>query len=186
MSKFTLHTIDSAPEAIKPLFQNSINGFGMIPNLHAVMGESPELLEAYQYIHKLFSGASSFDAAEKTVVWQTINVEHECHYCVPAHTFIANHMEVDQAITEALRNGTAMPNEKLQVLHETTLVMLRSRGRITKEEMEKFFAAGYENRHLLDIILGLSQKVMSNYVNHIAETPVDAPFVEYAWEKSSD
>ena len=185
MSKFTLHTMDGAPEDSKEPLQDSIDSFGSLLNIFAVMAESPGILEGYQHIHRLFSN-SSFDAAEQTVVWQTINVEHECHYCVPAHTFIANHMEVDPAITEALRNGTAMPSEKLQVLHETTLAMLRSRGRITKEETEKFFAAGYENRHLLDIILGLSQKVMSNYVNHIAETPVDAPFVEYAWEKSSD
>jgi len=34
------------------------------------------------------------------------------------------------------------------------------------------------------VILGLSQKVMSNYTNHLAETPVDEAFKGFAWEKA--
>ena len=182
MKELTLHDIDSAPEDSKPLLEKSLKGFGMIPNLHAVMAESPGLLEGYQLLHGLFQN-SAFNAEELTVVWQTINVEHECHYCVPAHTFIANSMKVDPALTDALRNRTSMPNQKLQTLQDTTLAIVRNRGRLSTEEKEAFYAAGYDTRHVLDIILGLSQKVMSNYVNHIAETPVDAPFQEFAWEK---
>ena len=177
MSDLTVHTLETAPEASQPLLED----FGTIPNLHAVMAGSPGLLEGYKVLHELFQN-SSFDAEQLTVVWQTINVEHECHYCVPAHTFIANSMKVDPAITEALRNRTPLPTEKLQVLHETTLAMVRSRGRLTPDQKAAFFAAGYEQRQLLEIILGLSQKVMSNYVNHIAETPVDAPFEKFAWK----
>lgn len=92
-------------------------------------------------------------------------------------------MKFDPAITEALRNQTAMPTEKLQVLYKTTLAMVRSRGRLTDAEVEAFYAAGYENRQLPEIVLGLSQKVISNYVNHFAETPVDKPFEKYACEK---
>jgi len=69
-------------------------------------------------------------------------------------------------------------------LHDTTLAMVRSRGRLTEAELDSFFAAGYAQRQLLEIILGLSQKVMSNYVNAIAETPVDEAFAKFAWEKS--
>ena len=182
MKELTLHTIETAPEGSKPLLEKSIKGFGMIPNLHGVMAESPGLLEGYQTLHKLAQD-SAFDAEELTVVWQTINVEHACHYCVPAHTFIANAMKVDPALTEALRNRAAMPTAKLQALQDTTLAIVRNRGHLTAEEKDAFFAAGFETRHLLDIVLILSQKVMSNYVNHIAETPVDAPFAEFSWEK---
>ena len=182
MKELTLYDLDTAPDDSKPLLENSVKGFGMIPNLHAVMAESPGLLEGYQILHKL-AQATAFNAEELTIVWQTINVEHECHYCVPAHTYIANAMKVDPAITEALRSSSPMPNEKLQALQDTTLAIVRSRGRLTTEQQEAFYAAGYDTRHVLDIILILSQKVMSNYVNHIAETPVDAPFQEFAWEK---
>lgn len=84
MTDFTIHTPpDTAPESAKPLLEVSRKSFGRIPGLHAVMAEAPGVLEAYQKLHELVL-ASSFDNEEKTVVWQTINVENACHYCVPA------------------------------------------------------------------------------------------------------
>jgi alkylhydroperoxidase family enzyme len=181
--KFTLHTLETAPAPARPLLENSLKAFGMIPNLHAVMAESPQLLEAYQRLHELFT-QTSFNAEELTVVWMTINVEHECHYCVPAHTGIAHAMKVDPRLVEALRSGEPLPDEKLQVLHETTLAMVRNRGNLTEDELQRFEAAGYGPRQLLEIILGIAQKVMSNYTNHLANTPVDEPFKPFVWSKS--
>jgi alkylhydroperoxidase family enzyme len=170
--------METAPDATKKLFENSLNNFGMIPNLHAVLGDEPPVLEAYQQMHRLFQ-ETSFDAEELTVVWQTINVEHNCAYCVPAHHMIADMMKVDPAITKALREGGQLPTEKLQVLHETTLLILRNRGHLSEAELARFFAAGYEQKHILGILLGLAQKVISNYTNHLAKTPVDDSFKSY-------
>lgn len=178
MSNFTLHTVATAPENAKPLLNGSLKAFGMLPNLHAVMAESPALLEAYQVVHQLFS-RSSFDKNELTVVWQTINKEHDCHYCLPAHSGVARMMGADESVDTAVRNGTALPTEKLEVLRETTLAMVRERGVLSAEQVAKFYGVGYENKHLLDIILGLSQKIMSNYTNHVAETPVDDAFKKF-------
>ena len=177
---YELYNLETAPKASKPLLEQSIKQYGMIPNLHAVLAESPPALEAYQLLHRLFE-QTSFDADELTVVWQTINVEHECHYCVPAHTAISQMMNVSPAINDALRNRSELPDHKLQVLHLTTLALVRDRGRISEQQQADFFAAGYEPRHLLEIILGLSQKVISNYVNHLADTPIDRPFQKFAW-----
>lgn len=151
----------------------------MLPNLHAVMAEAPTLLEGYQVVHELFQ-QTSFNAEELTVVWQTINVEHGCHYCVPAHSAIAASMKVDQEIVDALVNQTPLADEKLETLRETTLQMVRQRGVVEESQIEKFFAAGYGQQQLLEIVLGLAQKVMSNYTNHLADTPVDAPFKKFA------
>lgn len=179
-----IHTIESAPAESKPLLENSQKAYGMIPGLHGVLAEAPGLLKAYQELHELFVN-SSFNEEELTVVWQTINVEHECHYCVPAHTGIAHMMKVNPEITEALRNRTAMPTAKLQALHDMTLSVVRNRGNVSTEEVEAFYATGYGQRQLLEIILGLSQKVISNYTNHIAETPVDAAFQKFAWSANN-
>jgi len=182
MSKFKIHTIETAPAASKPILEGATKQMGVVPNLFGTMAESPNILKAYTQLHEQFA-SSSFNAEELTVVWQTINVEHECHYCVPAHTGIAHSMNVDAALTEALRNGDKMPTEKLQALHEFTLSMVRNRGNVPASEMQAFFDAGYGNQQVLDVILGLSQKVISNYVNHVAETPVDPMFEKFAWEK---
>ncbi|WP_394176418.1 carboxymuconolactone decarboxylase family protein [Thalassotalea litorea] len=181
MSKFTIHNLETAPEQSKPLLEASQQAYQMIPNLHGVMAEAPGLLEGYQQLGKLFE-QTSFDAEELTVVWQTVNVEHECHYCVPAHTGIAHSMKVDPALTEALRNRQPMLNDKLQALQDTVLILVRNRGHISDDEVKRFYDAGYGQQQLLEIILGIAMKVMSNYTNHIADTPVDKPFQQFAWD----
>lgn len=178
MSTLKVHTIASAPEGSKASLEESVKGFGMLPNLHGVFASSPNALEAYKTLHNLFS-SSSFNNEELTVIWQTINKEHECHYCLPAHTAIAHMMKVDEGLINALAQGAAMPTKKLQALRDTTLSMIRNRGRLSDAELDTFYAAGYEERHILDIILGIAQKTMSNYTNHIANTPVDEPFQKF-------
>lgn len=182
MSKFTRHTVETAPENSKKILEGAQKTMGVVPGLYSVMAESPEILKAYTQLHQAFN-ATSFDAEELTVVWQTINVEHECHYCVPAHTGIAHSMKVNPELTEALRNQQAMPTAKLQALHDFTLAVVRQRGDVTEEQMEAFFKAGYGHKQVLEVILGLSQKVISNYVNHVAKTPVDPMFEQFAWSK---
>jgi alkylhydroperoxidase family enzyme len=181
MSNFPSHDLTTAPEASKPLLEKSQAAFGRLPGLHKVMSESPQHLEAYQVLHALFT-QTAFDADELTVVWQTINVEHECHYCVPAHTGIAKMMKVSDDITEALRNETPLASPKLEALRQFTLQVVRQRGNVTQDQFQAFFDAGYSHRAALDVVLGVAQKTMSNYVNHMAQTPVDEVMQQFAWE----
>jgi len=183
MKIFEKHTEDTAPEASLPLIEKSKAAFGRLPGLHAVMAEAPGLLEGYQVLHKLFL-ESSFDNDEKTVVWQTINVENECHYCVPAHTGIAKMMKVDDAITDALRDETPLPSAKLEALRTFTLKVVNQRGFLSDADVEAFLDAGFTKRQILEVILGYSQKIMSNYTNHLAQTPVDEVFEKFAWSKT--
>lgn len=185
MTKFEKLDETTAPSAAVPLIEKSKATFGRLPGLHAVMSRAPALLDGYQVLHRLFAEETSFDAEEKTVVWQTINVYHECHYCVPAHTGIAKMMKVDDAISEALRDEAPLPNPKLEALRAFTLVMADSRGNPAEADLQAFYDAGYGEEQVLEIVLGIAQKVMSNYTNHLAETPVDAPMQQFAWTPKS-
>jgi len=180
MALFDLHTIDTAPEAARPLLEESAKAFGRIPNLHAVMAESPEHLEAYKNLHALFE-RSDLSKVERNVVWLTINVENACHYCVPAHTAIAMMQGVDEATINALRAGDALDDPKLEALRQFTLAIVRQRGVLDTQQVSTFLEAGYARRHVLDVLLGVAQKTLSNYVNHIANTPVDPAFARFAW-----
>ena len=179
---FPSHDLNTAPEASKPLLEKSQKAFGRLPGLHKVLAESPQAFEGYQLLHKLFI-ETDFDVDELTVVWQSINVENECHYCVPAHTGIAKVMKVSEDLSEALRNETALPSAKLEALRTFTVQMVRERGNLSKAEMKDFFDAGYGHRAVLDVILGLAQKTMSNYINHVAKTPVDEVFQPLLWQR---
>ncbi len=180
MSEFKIHDTGSAPEDAKPLLETSKANLGMIPNLHGVMAESPQVLEAYQRLHGLFAD-TRFTATERNVVWLTINVRHRCHYCVPAHTAIAKGDGVDEAVIEALRDGRALDDPKLEALRVFTLQVVDARGAVSDGEVEAFLDAGFSKRQVLEVVLGVAQKVMSNYINHIADTPVDEAFAKFDW-----
>ncbi len=181
MIEFQRHDESTAPEGSQAILAQSLKTNGRIPGLHGVMAEAPGLLEGYNVLHKLFTN-SSFDKDELTVIWQSVNVEHACHYCVPAHTGIARAMKVDDAISDALRNETPLPNARLEALRTFTLSMVRERGNVDEQTVQAFLDAGFNKRHILEVILGISQKVMSNYTNHLAQTPVDEVFRKFAWE----
>ncbi len=183
MIEFARHTIETAPEASKPLLETSLKSNGRLPGLHAVMADAPGLLAAYNFAHQQFMATSLTDE-EKTVVWQTVNVEQNCHYCVPAHTGIAKMMKVDDAITDALRNETPLPTAKLEALRDFTLHVVRERGFVAEADTQTFLAAGFTQTNILEVILGAAQKLMSNYTNHFAQTPIDPVFEKFAWERA--
>ncbi len=177
---FQLHDHSTAPSESKQLLEKVKASSGMIPGLYAVLAESPEALKAYVELGKIF-GQSSLSDEEKTVVWQTINVEHDCKFCVPAHTLVAKLMKVDETITNALRDKTLLPNEKLEKLREFTLILVRNRGKASEEEVSAFIEAGFTRKNILEVIVGISQKVLSNYTNYIARTPLNKEFQPFAW-----
>lgn len=176
--QFKLHTLETAPEESKKVLEKVHKKYGRIPNLLAVLAESPQTLNAYLALSDLFEN-TSFNNEELTIVWQTINIENKCHYCVPAHTAIAHSMKVSQELIDALRNKENMPTEKYQVLYNTVLSVVRNHGFLTDSEKANFFSVGYSEKQLLEIVLGMSQKVISNYTNHIAETPIDDVFKKF-------
>ena len=181
MTECTIHSIETAPEASRALLEDSKSAMGRVPGLHGVMAEAPALLDGYKYLHRAFAEQTSFDKDELTVIWQTINVEHACHYCVPAHTGIAKMMKVDDAISDALRDETPLPNARLEALRRFTLEMVRQRGAVDDAQVQAFLDAGFTRRQILEVVLGIAQKVMSNYTNHLAQTPVDEVMRRFAW-----
>jgi len=180
MTDFTLHTADTAPTDAQPLLEKSVATFGMIPNLHAVMAESPQLLDAYQSLHVLFQSSSLKDD-ERNVVWMAVNVQNKCHYCVPAHSMIAKMQGLDDETISALRNNAPLSDPRLEAIRQFTLAIVRQDGVLSEVEVQAFLDAGFSKRNILDVILGVAQKTMSNYTNHFAQTPIDAMFADQAW-----
>ena len=178
-NSFKIHTIESAPSASKPLLEKSLANFGMIPNFHAVIAEAPAALEAYMKLHELFM-QTSLTSTEQHIVWMTINTENGCHYCIPAHIMLATMGKVDEQIIQAVKNKTAIKDSKLETLRTFTIAIVQQRGNVDENTLENFYEAGYTKQNVIEVILCLSQKVLSNYSNHITHVPVDEPFQQYA------
>ncbi len=182
MTQFTVHTAETAPEASKATLNAVKGAFGFVPNLQANMATSPELLAGYTALWDLF-GKTSFTPTERQVVYLTANYENECHYCMAGHTMLAKMQKIDDAVVRAIRAGTAIPDAKLEALHVFTGLVVRERGYVGDAAVEAFLAAGYTQQNVLEVVLGVGTKLLSNYTNHITHTKLD-PFMKGAeWTK---
>lgn len=156
---------------------------GFIPNMYANMVNSPGLLETYLDGYALFRAESGFTTQEQEVIFLAISRENGCDYCVAAHSFIADVKSgLAAEVTDAIRDGRPIPDAKLASLAGFTALMVHKRGLPTKADVQAFLDAGYTERHILEVILGISVKTISNYSNHIFHTEVDEAFAGRTWK----
>ena len=181
MTNFPVLNLDSAPSKAKPLLQQTQDNFGFVPNLIGVMATSPALTESYLSVAGIFA-KSNLSPTEQQIVLLTVSHYHECCYCMAAHTAIAGMQSVDSDIVQAIRDNQPITDTKLETLRHFTNQLIENRGWVNETELQVFLDAGYETVHVLDILVGIAQKTLSNYTNHIAKTPLDEQFAEVAWQ----
>lgn len=171
---------DPDPAVSQPL-QSAREQTGMVPNMYAAMANLPALLDAYSHGSELFRSKGGFTPVEQEVVLLSISRENECHYCVAAHSFLADKAQVPAEVTEAIRSDDSIPDAKLEALRSFTQLMVRSRGNPIDEDARRFLGAGYSEQHILGLILAVGVKTLSNYTNHIFHTDLDAAFAQRRW-----
>jgi len=182
ISSLAAVTIDNAEPAARAVLEKAVAQVGFIPNMYSNMANLPGLLDSYLTGYAYFREQSELSSAEQEVVFLTISHDNTCHYCVAAHSMLADSMSgVPTVVTDAIRDGDEVPDKKLAALHNFTHHMLLTQGRPTIEAMTLFTDAGYSEKHVLAIILAISVKTLSNYSNHIFNTEVDAMFQGRVW-----
>jgi len=185
MSEFTKHTIDTAPEASREAMEAVKEKFGFVPNLIAHLADAPSSLKAYVTLDGLVS-KTSLTPEEREVVRLSVSVENGCHYCVPAHTAGAFQAGLDEDVVSALRDGREISgNPKLAALSRFVRAVVQERGRVAEEEVEALLDAGFNRSQVLEILVGVTQKTLSNYANGILGTEVDEPLKQFAWSGTS-
>ncbi len=155
---------------------------GFVPNMYGVMANSPGLLDTYVHGYNRFRENSGFTSAEQEVVLLAISRENGCTYCIAAHSFIADKMSgVPTEVTNAIRDGRAIPDARLAALHDFVRIMVTKRGLPGRADVQAFLAAGYSERQILEVVLAIAVKTLSNYANHLFHTPVDEMFANRVW-----
>ena len=146
------------------------------------MAESPELLSGYGALWDLFS-KSTLTPHEQQVVYLTSNFENDCHTAWPAtRRWPACSRWRTQSSRRCALEAT-LPDPRLEALHRFTTTVVRERGFVPDADVGAFLAAGYTRRNVLEVVLGVATKVMSNYTNHIVHTPLDAFMKGNEWTK---
>jgi AhpD family alkylhydroperoxidase len=183
--RFPVHTAETSPDQAGPSIEQATAAFGFLPNLIGTMASSPALAEAYLALSDIFQTRTSLDITEQHVVLLTVSRFHECRYCMAAHTASAGMMDVDAGVVEAIRNDRLIDDPRLEALRILTREIVDRRGWPSEATQQRFFDAGFEPSQLLDVLVGIAQKTLSNYTNHIGGTPLDAPMQANEWQPPS-
>jgi len=181
MPVFPVLTLQNSPEDSKPMLEQTQQAFNFIPNLIGVMASSPAITEAYLSIANIFS-KSGLSATEQQIVLLTVSHFNDCRYCMAAHTAISSMQDIEMEVVQAIRDDIPIIDPKLQALRQFTRLIVENKGWLADADVQTFLEAGYEQSHILDILVGVAQKTLSNYTNHLAKTPLDEPFSAVAWE----
>ncbi len=166
-----------------PALATAKKSLGFVPNMYRAMAAAPGLLESYLHGYEQFRKHSGFTPAEQEVVFLTLSRENTCHYCMAAHSMLAEQMsQVPAEVTAAIRQDSRITEVKYAALHRFTRIMWATRGRPSAEQVAEFLAAGFSERQVLDIITAMAVKTLSNYTNHLFHTEVDSQFAAYRWQ----
>ena len=177
-------TIESANAISSKILETTQKKLGLVPNMYNGMANNTALLESYVSSYDSFRANSGFTPQEQEVVFLSIAFENECEYCMAAHSFVGDVMtKVPIEVTDAIRNNSEIPDEKLKALSIFSRILTSTRGLPLDVDIDNFMNAGYTENHILGVIAGVGIKTMSNYFNHIFNTPVDDAFKARAWKK---
>lgn len=173
MTKFNIHNVDTAPESTKKTLQKIQDKYGAIPGLFGAFAESPAILEAYPTLQNIFETKTTLSSTEQQLIFIAVSVENECYFCVPAHSYIAKNVtKVDPQIIDDLRQNRPLADNKLNALVNFTKTLVKNRGHLNDDQINTFLEAGYSKEQVLEVILGVSVKTISNYTSHITNPPL--------------
>ena len=154
--------------------------FGMVPNLMQGMSQSPAAVRAYLDTSSALA-RGAFSPLEQQALMLAISARNECHYCTAVHRTM---LSADDAITDAdidaIDNLRAPSDDRLAALVEAAWLLMDREGWLTAADRRALDARGIGTAELYEIITVVSLKTISNWVNHLAETEIDAPFAPQA------
>lgn len=181
MDRFPLHTIESAPADSKPHLIRAKESFGFVPNVYAHMAEAPAALEALAGLAAAF-GRTSLTETQRHLLFLAASVENRCTFCVAAHTrgAIAGGAS-PQAIT-AIRSGSQVEQPQDAALVAFVRCVIVERGFVPDSDLRAFLETGFTHRHALEVIVGVTLKILTNYINHLAHTELNPEIGAHAWE----
>ncbi|WP_298951647.1 carboxymuconolactone decarboxylase family protein [uncultured Nonlabens sp.] len=175
MATFNVPQRSEVNEVNQGIFDNLEKQLGFVPNLYATYALSNNALNNYLSL----SGAkTSLNNKEKEVVNLAVSEVNGCDYCLAAHTAIAQMNGFTQEQTLELRAGKASFQTSYNALAGLAKNITENRGRADKAVVDSFLAAGYTQENLVDTIVLVGDKTISNYLHNTTQVPVDFPAVQ--------
>ncbi|QLG45490.1 carboxymuconolactone decarboxylase family protein [Costertonia aggregata] len=174
MSTFNVPTREEVTANNQAIFDNLEKALGFVPNLYATYAHSKNALENYL---ALSNAKTSLSAKQKEVVNLAVSQVNNCTYCLSAHTAIGKMNGFTDAEILELRAGKASFDHKLDALAKLAKNITENRGATDSEVVSNFLNAGWTRENLVDTIVLVGDKTISNYLHKTTDVPVDFPQV---------
>jgi uncharacterized peroxidase-related enzyme len=180
LSRFTIHTLESAPaesvEALRTLEQ----GLGFVPNLAATMAESSALITGFVDLRRMLA-KSELTGVEREIVALAVSFENDCDYCMAAHSTFALMQNAEEDAVASARAGEPPADPKLGALYQFARSLVRKKGHVTEGETNALLDAGYSRSALFELVAQVGHTTLANLAHSISKAPVDSAFAAQEW-----
>lgn len=172
MNTFNVPTREQVSATNQGIFDTLEKSVGFVPNLYATYAHSETALENYL---NFANAKTSLTAKEKEVVNLAVSQVNECQYCLAAHTAIAGMNGFTPSQILEIRAGEASFDSKYNALAQLAKNITENRGSASEAAVKNFMEAGYTKGNLVDAIVLVGEKTISNYIHNTTQVPVDFP-----------
>ena len=180
MTVFKLEPERAAENDVSNVLDELQDKLGFIPNIYTTFASVPVAFEGLTSLNASFAN-SSFTPAEQEIIALTTSVFNRCPYCVAGHSTFALQHGVDADTIDAIRDGGDSSEPRYQSLGRTTHALLKNKGHLTPAETATFLNGGFQLPQLLELLLGIAGKTMTNFASKIAQVPLDKAFLDQEW-----
>lgn len=172
MTHITVPFRDDVSPANQAIFDTLEKQLGFVPNLYATLAYSEHALASYLALQ---SAKSSITAKAREVVNLVVSQVNSCDYCLAAHTALGKMNGFTDAQILEIRSGSAGFDAKLDALAQLVKSIAENRGAAEPGLVDAFFAAGWTKENLVDVIVTVGDKTVTNYLHRVTQVPVDFP-----------
>lgn len=171
---FTVPKREEVSPNNQAIFDHMQSAFGMVPNLYATFAINETALADYLALQ---NRKSTLTAKEREIINLVVSQVNDCKYCVPAHTAVAKMNGFTDEQIVAIRRADAAFDSKADALAKFVKETAVNHGRPSEKAVNTFFAVGYTTVNLIDVMIVIGDKIISNYLHNITQIPVDWPTV---------
>ncbi|MBF2709532.1 carboxymuconolactone decarboxylase family protein [Flavobacterium soyangense] len=172
MEKFTVPTRENVSENNQAIFDNLQKAVGFVPNMFAFFAHSPSALGDYLTLQ---NRKTSLSNKEKEVINLVVSQINGCNYCKAAHTTIGKMVGFTEEQTLEIRRANISFNPKLNALVKFAKEIVETKGEVSAETKTGFFNEGYTTENLVDVVMMVGDKIITNYLFALAKVPIDFP-----------
>jgi len=184
MNEFKVYDIKTAPSDSRTDLEKIKHDHGNIPNVYAVMAESPQLLKAHVATRELFN-KTTLSKQDRKIVLLAVSRELGSAYDMAVHSGAAEKHNVPAEVIEGVRSGTALKDKKLESLRSFTTHVVKKHGEVAETEVKTFLDAGYTRANVLEIVLAVGMVTWTSFTSQIAKIKLDHEFEPKVWKKAS-